>query len=224
MATLKRRRLTFVAGLAAYLVVLWLLWPTLFVYPLKIFVVFLHELSHALAAVGTGGEVASISLDPREGGITWVRGGNQFVMLSAGYLGSLLWGLLLLGIARSRPRFARAAIQALGLLTVVVTLVYVRGLFGFAFGLLFGAALFLAGRRLRQDAAVLLLSALGITSALYALLDIRSDILLQPGATSDAALLAELTAVPAIAWGLLWGGIALAACALMLRRIWLRGG
>lgn len=216
----ERRRLLLITALAAYLVALWVLWPTVFVYPLKIFVVFLHELSHALAAMATGGQVASIRLDAREGGATWVRGGSRFITLSAGYLGSLLWGLLLLAVARWRPRAARAGVQGLGILLLLITVAYVRGAFGILFGLLFGCALFAAGRRLRQDAAVLVLSALGVTSAVYALLDIRSDILLRPGALSDAALLAQLTGIPALVWGVLWGGLALVACGLMLRRIW----
>jgi hypothetical protein len=216
----KQRRLLLITGLATYLAVLWIFWPTLLAYPFKIFVVFLHELSHALAAVATGGRVAAITLDPREGGATWVQGGNRFIMLSAGYLGSLLWGLSLLAIARCRPRAARAAVQALGILTLLVTLVYVRNAFGIVFGLLFGGALYAAGRRLRQDAAVVMLSGLGLTSALYALLDIRSDVLLQPGAPSDAALLANLTGIPALAWGVFWGALALVACGLLLRRIW----
>jgi len=220
MNTSKRRRLLLVAALLGYLVALWGLWPTVFVYPLKIFVVFLHELSHALAAIATGGQVASITLDSQEGGATWVIGGNRFITLSAGYLGSLLWGLLLLALACFRPRAARPVVQALGILTVLVTIVYVRGIFGVVFGLLFGAALYAAGRRLRQDWAVLLLSALGLTSAVYALLDIRSDILLRPDTHSDAALLAQLTGIPALAWGLLWGALALAACGLLLRRVW----
>jgi hypothetical protein len=170
--------------------------------------------------VATGGEVAAITLDPREGGATWVRGGNRFMVLTAGYLGSLLWGLLLISLARFRPGRARPAVQALGILTVLVTLVYVRNIFGIVFGLLFGGALYAAGRRLNRDAAVLVLSALGLTSALYALLDIRSDILLQPGALSDAALLARLTGIPALAWGVLWGALALTACGLLLRRVW----
>lgn len=216
----QRRRLQLIAALAAYLIALWVLWPTIFIYPLKIFVVFLHELSHALAAAATGGQIASINLDPREGGATWVRGGNRFITLSAGYLGSLLWGLLLLAIARSRPRAARTVVQALGVLMILVTIGYVRGWFGMVFGMLFGIALFAAGRRLRPQAAAAVLSVLGVTSAVYALLDIRSDILLQPGAPSDAAMLAQLTGIPAILWGLLWGAIALAACTLMLRRMW----
>lgn len=224
MATLRRRRMLFLAGLTGYLAALWLLWPTVAVYPLKVFVVFLHELSHAIAAVATGGRVEAITLDWREGGATWVEGGNAFVMLSAGYLGSLLWGLALLAVARSKPRRAPLAIQALGVLTLGITLLFVRGPFGILFGFLFGAALLLAGRRLRPDAAVVVLSVLGLTSALYALLDIRSDILSRPGAPSDAAMLAQLTGIPTLFWGGLWAGLAAACCALMLHRLWRGGG
>lgn len=214
----------FALALAAYFVVLWLLWPTAFAWPFKVFVVFLHELSHGLAAVATGGRIAAITLDWREGGATYTQGGNAFVMLSAGYLGSLLWGLALLAIARSRPRWAAGTIQALGMLTVLVTLVYVRNGFGIAFGILFGAVLFAAGRRLPRDSAVIVLTALGLTSALYAVLDIRSDIIDRPGLESDAHMLAELTAVPTLFWGFLWAGIALGASFWLLHRLWRGGG
>lgn len=217
-------RTRFALALTAYFVVLWLLWPTPFVYPFKVFVVFLHELSHALAAVATGGRVAAITLDWRQGGATYTYGGNAFVMLSAGYLGSLLWGLALLAIARSRPRWTPPAIQALGMLTVLVTLVYVRNGFGVAFGIVFGGVLFAAGRRLKRDAAVMLLTALGLTSALYALLDIRSDIIERPGLESDAHMLAELTGIPTLFWGFLWAGIALASSLWLLHRLWRGGG
>src|SRR5687767_6945732 len=50
-----RRRLAFLAGFAVYFSLLWTFWDTPVVYPLKIFVVLLHELSHALAAWATGG-------------------------------------------------------------------------------------------------------------------------------------------------------------------------
>lgn len=67
--------------------------------PLKILVVFLHELSHAMTAVFTGGDIISISVSPAEGGEAWTRGGSRFLTLSAGYLGSLLIGLALLWVA-----------------------------------------------------------------------------------------------------------------------------
>ena len=43
-------------GLAA---VLLLLWDSFVVYPFRIFVVFLHEISHGLAAIATGGSIVS---------------------------------------------------------------------------------------------------------------------------------------------------------------------
>ena len=43
-------------------VIVFMLWGTPVVYPLKILVVFMHELSHGLAAVFTGGSIEAISL------------------------------------------------------------------------------------------------------------------------------------------------------------------
>jgi hypothetical protein len=36
-------------------------------------------------------------------------------------------------------------------------------------------------------------------------------------------MLAEATGIPAVAWGLLWSGVALVACWLVLRRLWQSG-
>lgn len=55
-----------------------------------------HEFGHAIMACCTGGKVESISLDPREGGVTHMRGGISAVTLPAGYLGSSLIGALLI--------------------------------------------------------------------------------------------------------------------------------
>lgn len=201
------------ALLAGLLVLLWLLWHTWLVYPLKILVVFFHELSHALAAVATGGSVVGIELVSREGGLCRTLGGNRFLTLSAGYLGSLAWGGLIL-VAAARSRFDQAITAALGLVLLGAALVWVRPLlsFGFAFALLAGLALLLAGLYLPPRANDLLLRAVGLTSIFYAVFDILDDVLRRPGlAESDAARLAELTGVPTLAWGLLWMAAALAA-------------
>ena len=67
-------------------------WDTIIIYPLKILTVFFHELSHALAAIVTGGKVLEIVLVPEQGGHCLIAGGNGFLVSSAGYLGSLIWG------------------------------------------------------------------------------------------------------------------------------------
>jgi simple sugar transport system permease protein len=80
---LTRRRLLFLGGFSLYFVALWLLWETPVVYPLKVFVVFLHEISHGIAAVATGGSIQRITLSPRLGGACYCPGGNAFLTLSA---------------------------------------------------------------------------------------------------------------------------------------------
>jgi len=89
------------------------------------------------------------------------------------------------------------------------------------FGFTFGAALLAASRYLSQRVNRFLLLGLGLTSALYAILDIKSDILARPHLRSDAAMLAEMTGVPTAAWGLLWIGIALLVTAWLLK--WVAG-
>ena len=44
-----------------------LLWDTVVAYPFRVFVVLLHEISHGLAAVLTGGRIVSIGLSVDEG-------------------------------------------------------------------------------------------------------------------------------------------------------------
>ena len=91
-------RFRFAIGFAAYFVALWLLWDTPVVYPLKIFVVLLHEVSHGIAAVAGGGAIQEILITPNQGGACNCHGGVPFLTLSAGYLGSLLWGAALAAI------------------------------------------------------------------------------------------------------------------------------
>jgi hypothetical protein len=216
-----RRRTRLLLGIVTFYILLWLLWLTPVIFPLKIFVVLLHEISHALAALATGGDVERIVLNMDQGGATYILGGNAFLILSAGYLGSLLWGLLLIELAGARTRRARWAVGVLGTFVLLVAALYVRNVFGFVFTAFFGAALLVSARYLPARGVAYVLLVLGLTSAMYALLDIRSDILSRPLVRSDAAMLAEVTGVPTLVWGLLWIGIAVAACWIALRR-WLR--
>jgi hypothetical protein len=215
-----RRKLVFLAGFTVYFSVLWLLWYTPVIYPLKIFVVLLHEISHGLMAVATGGSIQRIVLDVRQGGACYCPGGNAFLTLSAGYLGSLGFGALILTAGQRAGRWTRSVTGWIGFLVLALTLLYVRGLFGFAFGVLFAAGLLLSAKWLSVGVNRVLLVALGLTSCLYAVLDIKSDILDRPHLPSDAHMLAQLTGVPTVAWGVLWIGIALAVSGWLFLRAW----
>jgi len=213
-----RRKLRFVLGFALFFAALWLLWDTVLVYPLKIFVVLLHETSHAVAAVATGGSIQRITLDPLQGGACHCPGGNAFLTLSAGYLGSLLWGGLMISAARSQRVKTGVVNGLIGGLVIGLTILYVRNGFGIAFGIAFGLAMVGASRKLSANLNRSLLLTLGLTSALYAILDIKSDVIDRPELQSDAHMLADLTGVPTVAWGVIWIAVALAFSFWLLRR------
>jgi hypothetical protein len=174
------------ASLVGIVVVVALVWNTRVVYPLKILVVFFHEIS-------------------------------RFITLSAGYLGSLLWGGLILLLA-ARTRLDRGVSVVLGGILVLTALLFVRPFagFGFLFGLLSGVALVGIGLLLPESVNDYLLRVVGLTSCLYAVLDIKSDILDRPELRSDAVMLGELTGLPAIFWGVLWIAVAVLAALYFL--------
>ena len=212
-----KRQVLLVVGLTVWLSVVWLLWWSPVIYPLKLFVVLLHEASHALMAVATGGEIQRIVVTPDQGGVCYCPGGNAFLTLSAGYLGSLGWGALILLLARAKRPGPRNVTTAIGVAVLVLTALYVRNTFGILFGALFGAAL-IALRSTGRTVHVLTLTGLGLTSCLYALLDIKSDVLDRPYLQSDARLLAEMTGVPTVVWGVLWIGLGAAVSVWLFRR------
>jgi len=216
-----KRKLTFVAGFVAYFGVLWALWDTPVVYPLKIFVVLLHEISHGLMALATGGAIEYIQLDPRQGGACMCSG-NAFLTLSAGYLGSLTWGILLVMAAQAARINSRVVTGLIGFMVVGLTLAYVQGIFGIGFGLAAGGALVLAAKKLPALWNQRVLMTLGLTSCLYAVLDIKSDVLDRPELQSDAAMLGDLTGIATEVWGVLWITVALLASGWLLHRSYQR--
>lgn len=193
------------------------LWNTWIVYPLKILVVFFHELSHGLMAVITGGSIKEIRIVAAQGGVCVTVGGNRFLTLSAGYLGSLVLGGVILVLA-TRTRYDQTIATVIGGLMILISLLFVRPIisFGIFFGLLSGLAMIAAGKYLSEDSNDFILKVIGLTSCLYAVLDIKSDVLDRPYLRSDARMLAELTHLPTIFWGLLWITIAVIAAVLFL--------
>jgi hypothetical protein len=120
--------------------------------------------------------------------------------------------------AQSRRIRPQLIIGLVGGAVVALTLLYVRSVFGVAFGLLFGTALVLGARWVPAIWNRRVLLTLGLTSCLYAILDIKSDVLERPELRSDARMLAEVTGVPTVVWGVAWIGIALFIAFLLFRR------
>ncbi|MFQ5678989.1 MAG: M50 family metallopeptidase [Gemmatimonadota bacterium] len=217
-----RGKIRFLAGFGAYFGTVWLLWNTPVVLPLKLFVVLLHEASHGLVALATGGQILEIVITADEGGRCVCPGGSRFLTLSAGYLGSLGWGALILWAAARGAAWSRWTSGTIGVGLGALSLLYLRNPFGLLFGLAAGGALLFVGWKLSSRTNLILLTLLGLTSCLYAVLDIKSDILDRPEALSDAAMLAAFTGIPTLLWGIAWIAVALWVSWRLLRRAYRR--
>lgn len=194
------------------------LWHTPVVVPLKILVVFLHELSHAVAAWLTGGSVEQISLSPAQGGFAVTRGGSRFAILSAGYLGSLVMGVALL-LAALRSTADRYVTALLGIMMLVITILYVRDLFAAFFCVTAGLVLLSMARFLGHTANDLALRVIGLTSVIYVPFDIFDDTIARSGLPSDAHMLAAEFGGPTIVWGGLWLLVSITVILACLRHV-----
>ena len=149
-----------------------------------------------------------IEISANEGGLCTTAGGIRWIVLSAGYLGSLLWGSALILLA-AKTSYDRAIVQVLAGILILVTVVYVRTPVGFIFGLLFAAGLILYAKYFTEFACDQLLKYIGLTSSLYVLLDIKSDLIDRNIPNSDAYRLGKMIWLPGWAVGIVWAGIAI---------------
>lgn len=202
--------------LALLLIAIFALWPTPAATPLKILVVFFHELAHAIATVLTGGEVIRLSVSADQGGMVLSRGGSRFLILTAGYLGSLLIGLALLLLAL-RTKLDRTVTIVCGATLILIALLYIRDPFAIAFAAATGLALMLAGWFLGHGPNDLILRVIGLSSIIYVPYDVLSDTILRSNLRSDARMLAEEFGGATVIWGGLWLTISLFTIFLALR-------
>lgn len=200
-------------------------WNTILIYPIKLFVVILHELSHGLAAVVMGGKITQIEINQRIGGVCHVFIPDtflaQFVLSSSGYLGSIFWGGLILILA-ARTKYDNILGMVIGGLLILLSLAYIRTMFGVLFTVGFGAAL-IAVCALAKNAIVdVIMKFLGMTSCLYVVIDIKEDLIQRTGIGSDADALAQLLGLQSlsIVIGVIWILIAIAVFAGFL---WIAG-
>jgi len=180
-----------------------LFWDSLIIYPIKLFVVLLHEISHGLAAIFTGGRVAFINIDLRLGGETSIEGGNQFIIASAGYIGSLVWGALLF-ISGYDYKFSLWNNTIVSIILLLFTANFINGSTGIVLSMIFVVILFASPRYLPKLLNSYLLKSLGLISALYSFIDIKEDIITASQRQSDAMILSKITGINPIIWGFLW--------------------
>lgn len=209
-------------------VVLWFIpYAEVLTYPFRIFVTFIHEGGHALAALLTGNSVASLSVAMDTSGETYTTNGgliSDMFISSAGYLGAMAYGALLLVLIR---KAIAARIVLLGSAVLIFALTMIFGLFkpmlalsflsGIPFtlfaGVFISVGLVLIARFASARVATFFVSFLAVQCVLNALLDLKTVFFMSspfaPSAHTDAVNMYSATGIPGIFWTVLWIGLAL---------------
>lgn len=222
-------------------VVLWFIpFADVLTYPFRIFVTFIHEGGHALAALLTGNSVHSLSVAMDGSGEVYSATGGLFSRMfvsSAGYLGAMAFGALLLILIR-RTVAARFVLIGSAALILVLTVAYgffspllhgsLPGLFTLFAGVLLPAGLIATARFANARVASFLVSFLAVQCVLNAVFDLKTVLFMSSplavGAQTDAVNMAAATGIPAMVWALIWIGLAFLILSMALRAYAVRGG
>ncbi len=211
-----RQRALVITGVAFVIVlVLWNVPQLDFIlYPVRLFVTFVHESGHAVATLITGGRVGSLTVYPDGSGVTLSAGGSRLLILPAGYLGAALFGAVLFYITNTVP-FPKTISLILAILVAAITLLY-TSILSTAWLVGLGTALVLLALWRFADRSVnlLILDILAILTGLNAVLDllgiIRFNTASMGAVLNDAAAFSREIApiIPGVVWAVLWAVIA----------------
>ncbi len=231
-----RPQATVLLTAAVLSIVLWFIpFAEILTYPFRIFVTFIHEGGHAIAALLTGNSVASLSIATNASGETYTSQGgtiSQMFVASAGYLGSMAFGGFLLVLIR-KAIAARVVLLGSAALVFALTLIYglikpaVSGVVSSALpftilaGTLLSLGLVAVARYASARVATFFVSLLAVQCVLNALLDLKTVFFLSspfaPSVPTDAVNMANATGIPALVWAVVWIAIALGILAVTMR-------
>lgn len=200
-----RRQIVLCCLIGGYTLIIWFLWRWLIIRPFKILAVFLHELSHAIAAIITCGSVEGMEVHANEGGVTKTVGGSPWCIVPAGYIGSALWGFFFMLCSQSyiASQFASAILGVSLVAVLVIADNNTLRLLCLAFIALLVTFWVLQVEHIFEGLQYLLLF-VGTMNGWFAIYDCHDDLISRRVNGSDAVVFAEMTHTSARCWGIIW--------------------
>ncbi|MBX7055315.1 MAG: M50 family metallopeptidase [Pyrinomonadaceae bacterium] len=210
------------------------------VYPIRLFVTFIHEGSHALIAVLTGGSVQSLTIASDGSGAVYSAPSGWFgAMLtsSAGYLGTTVFGVIMLLLIR-RSVSPHKVLVGSGIFVGVMTLVFAilspifhflslnvsfsSVLFTVVAGVSLTLGLLALGKFANVRTANFAVAFLAIQCLLNSLFDLKTVFfinapLVGSSISNDAANMAAASGIPGFIWVIIWIAISVVMISLGLR-------
>ncbi len=213
-------------------VILWFIpYAEILTYPFRIFVTFIHEGGHALAALVTGNSVLSLTVAADGSGEVYSASGgvlSQMFISSAGYLGAMSFGALLLLLIR-RAASARIVLAGSATLVLLLTVLFgflaplwnlsLPGLFTLVAGVALPLGLFAAARYAGPRLATFLVGFIAVQCVLNALFDLKNVLFASAltEAQTDAFNMARATGIHQLFWAAFWVGVSFVILSLVLR-------
>ena len=191
-------------------------WDSFFIYPIKIFVVLSHEISHGLATIFTGGKLQSILLTSTLGGATYTIGGNKFVIASAGYLGSLSFGVLLF-ISGYNTNVRKVVGIVFAIILILFAANFISGALGRVVSVVFALLFIILPFYTDEVVNSYFFKIFGLISTFYVVIDIKEDLFSNIYRPSDAQFISEITSMPVMFWSIFWFLISLTVIFFLVR-------
>ncbi len=192
-----------------------LFWDTFLIYPIKISVVLIHEISHGLVALLTGGHVNQLQIFWNLGGQCNSSGGSKLLIALAGYSGSIIVGAVFFLSAYSK-KYSKYLNTAFAVLLILIVANWINGAPGIIFSLSFALFLFVSPRYFPSTAHFYLMKIIGIVSVLYSVTDIKEDLLTKTFVQTDASILENISGISSTIWGLFWFFISIATVIFLI--------
>ncbi|MGQ1787709.1 MULTISPECIES: M50 family metallopeptidase [unclassified Saccharicrinis] len=166
--------------------------------PINLFVTFLHEFGHAIFAIISGGDVQEVFIQTNGAGYAVTAGGFRPLILMGGYIGSALFGNLLLHIGLCKPKTSVIALYVIIAILVFTAVWWYSSPVTSFLLIMFSALAFWMSKKSKSSVANLLVI-LGTASIIYIIMDYNS------GPSSDLARFTEIIPIlPQAAWAIVW--------------------
>ena len=208
------------AGLALLVVIT--LWWTPLLFPFRIFTTTVHEASHAVVGMVTGGKLkpdGAIELRWNGSGVTYFYNvGFDILTYAAGYVGSTLFGGFLLLMAK-RASTRRQVLYYITAALVLLTVFFIRDVQSIIMVGLVAVLTGLVAYKAPDLVVTFYVFVTAILNVAYALFDLLGLVFtsvspfeifdLNGKGGNDASFLAARTGIPAIVWALIWSALSI---------------
>ena len=207
--------------------------------PVSYIVTMIHELSHAIACIATGGQVSGLKIVSDglgHGGLTFCSGGNPWIYTPAGYIGTTLVGCILLFFSQFKL-IARILLFLIGVSVILAALflssqsifapgMLIQAIQSIIVELIMGGAFIFSSIKLNDKMANLLLMFLCIQIILNSFTDLtvlfQISTFTNTNTFSDATNMAKISGISPAFWSIIWALISIITLWLTLKISYLK--